>query len=158
MQLHESKVIDHSQQHKVEGMVSIFSVKWTTARLVAEQAIDVVCKKLGKNDKGNTDVTPLQDKLKLPYVLDGLSDSEITRFCDAHIDHSMAINLSDVLLRRCNDVVLGDLDFHTVQVTARHMRGRLEWNERQQKKQLDDLLSHWLPLELRQKLETHSLW
>ena len=158
MQLHESKVIDHSQQHKVEGIVSIFSVKWTTARLVAEQAIDVVCKKLGKNDKGNTDVTPLQDKLKLPYVLNGLSDSEITRFCDAHIDHSMAINLSDVLLRRCNDAVLGDLDFHTAQVVARHMQSRLDWDEKQQQKQLDDLLCHWLPLELRQKFETHSLW
>ena len=158
MQLHESKVIDHSQQHKVEGMVSIFSVKWTTARLVAEQAINLVCKKLGKNDKGNTDVTPLQDKLNLPYGLSGLSDSEITDFCDSHIDHSMAMNLSDVLLRRCNDAVLGDLDFHTAQVVARHMQSRLDWDEEQQQKQLDDLLCHWLPLELRQKFETHSLW
>jgi len=158
MQLHESKVIDHSQNHKVEGLVSIFSVKWTTARLVAEQAIDVICKKLGKNDKGNTGVTPLQDKLNLPYVLSGLSDGEITSFCDAHIEHSMAINLSDVVLRRCNDVVLGSLDFHTLQVVAGHMQARLDWDEEQQKRQLDDLLCHWLPLELRQQFETNSLW
>jgi glycerol-3-phosphate dehydrogenase len=44
----EPRILDHGREAGLEGLVSIIGVKYTTARLVAEQAIDLVFRKLGK--------------------------------------------------------------------------------------------------------------
>ena len=44
-----SLLIDHAREHKVEGLVTLIGVRATTARGMAEKAIDLVFKKLGKN-------------------------------------------------------------------------------------------------------------
>lgn len=57
--LRDSAVVDHRPQG-VDGLVSIFSVRYTTARHTAEQAIDVVCDALGrKAAPSRTAETPL---------------------------------------------------------------------------------------------------
>jgi len=158
LQLHESKIIDHHKEHGIHGVISIFSVKWTTARLVAEQAIDLVCKKLNKPIRGRTETEPLVDKLTLPYRLEGLSAEQIQSFCEAHIQNSMALSLSDILLRRTNDLALGELSFETSKIVAQVMSAYFSWDTKEQEAQLNDLLSNWLPLKLRSNLETQSLW
>jgi glycerol-3-phosphate dehydrogenase len=45
--LRESAVVDH-RQHGIEGLVSIFSVRYTTARHTAERAVDTICQALGR--------------------------------------------------------------------------------------------------------------
>jgi glycerol-3-phosphate dehydrogenase len=45
--LRESAVVDH-RQHGIQGLVSIFSVRYTTARHTAERAVDAVVDGLGK--------------------------------------------------------------------------------------------------------------
>lgn len=42
----EYQVVDHSQQDNVDGIVSVLGAKYTTARAIAEQAIDMVSRKL----------------------------------------------------------------------------------------------------------------
>jgi glycerol-3-phosphate dehydrogenase len=42
------RIIDHEKQHGVEGLTSLVGVKFTTARDVAQKAIDQVCQKLGR--------------------------------------------------------------------------------------------------------------
>ncbi|GJL55798.1 MAG: FAD-dependent oxidoreductase [Nitrospirales bacterium] len=43
-----SVIYDHETMGDVKGMVSVNGVKFTTARAVAEKAVDLVCQKLGK--------------------------------------------------------------------------------------------------------------
>lgn len=43
-----SEVIDHERRQKVGGLISVVGVKFTTARLVAERAVDLVFRKFGK--------------------------------------------------------------------------------------------------------------
>jgi glycerol-3-phosphate dehydrogenase len=43
-----SIVIDHSTEHGLEGLISVIGVRYTTARGVAENAVDLVFKKFGK--------------------------------------------------------------------------------------------------------------
>lgn len=54
-------VIDHQKKDGVSGLISVLGVKYTTARAVAEQAVDVAVDKLGiKTTKCQTQVMPVQ--------------------------------------------------------------------------------------------------
>jgi glycerol-3-phosphate dehydrogenase len=55
-----SLVIDHAQTHQIEGLLTLIGVRYTTARGVAEQAIDRVLAKLGQTPRrSQTAVTPV---------------------------------------------------------------------------------------------------
>lgn len=56
-------VIDHEQTNGVQGLISIAGGKLTTFRLMAQTAADLVCKKLGIERKGITDVVPYEADL-----------------------------------------------------------------------------------------------
>lgn len=43
------RLIDHSQSEGVDGLITVFGVKWTTARDVAEKAVTLAARKLGSN-------------------------------------------------------------------------------------------------------------
>lgn len=45
--LQRHRVMDHAELDGVEGLVSLVGVKYTTARLAAEQVVDLVCRKAG---------------------------------------------------------------------------------------------------------------
>ena len=56
------RLVDHARQHGLKGLVSVVGVKYTTARDVAEKAVDLVCAKLGKRTgRGLSRSTPLVD-------------------------------------------------------------------------------------------------
>lgn len=44
-------LIDHAEEHGIEGIVTITGGKYATARLMAEETVDLVCRKLGNNVK-----------------------------------------------------------------------------------------------------------
>jgi glycerol-3-phosphate dehydrogenase len=44
-----SRIIDHQTENGIKGLVTVIGVKWTTARLVAEKALELARKKLGKH-------------------------------------------------------------------------------------------------------------
>lgn len=55
-----SRIIDHKNEHRLEGLLTLIGVRATTARGMAEKAIDLVFKKFGKNaPKSNTDRIPI---------------------------------------------------------------------------------------------------
>jgi glycerol-3-phosphate dehydrogenase len=55
-----SCLIDHARQHRVDGLITLVGVRATTARGVATQAVDLVCKKLHRRvPKSATAVTPI---------------------------------------------------------------------------------------------------
>ena len=44
----ESRIHDHEREDKIAGLVTVVGVKYTTARSTAQQAVDLVVKKLGR--------------------------------------------------------------------------------------------------------------
>lgn len=55
-----SQVIDHAREDQVEGLVTLIGVRFTTARGMAEKAVDVVFHKLGrKPPRSRTAFTPV---------------------------------------------------------------------------------------------------
>jgi glycerol-3-phosphate dehydrogenase len=53
-------VLDHAARDGVEGFVTITGGKWTTYRLMAEQTVDLVCRKLGTQRACRTADTSLK--------------------------------------------------------------------------------------------------
>jgi glycerol-3-phosphate dehydrogenase len=54
-------VIDHQKKDGISGLISILGVKYTTARVVAEQAMDLAVNQLGmKTKKCQTHMTPVR--------------------------------------------------------------------------------------------------
>ena len=59
--MREGVVIDHQKKGGVSGLISILGVKYTTARVVAEQAMDLAVSKLDtKTQKCQTHTTPVK--------------------------------------------------------------------------------------------------
>jgi glycerol-3-phosphate dehydrogenase len=55
-----SRLLDHAKDFGIEGLITMIGVRATTARGVAEKAIDIVLKKLGrKAPKSKTALTPI---------------------------------------------------------------------------------------------------
>ncbi len=44
-----SQLIDHTREHKIDGLITLIGVRATTARGMAEKAVDLVLNKLGRN-------------------------------------------------------------------------------------------------------------
>ena len=55
-----SRLIDHNREHHLEGLVTLIGVRATTARGMAEKAVDIIINKLGKRTpKSKTEVMPI---------------------------------------------------------------------------------------------------
>jgi glycerol-3-phosphate dehydrogenase len=60
------KLVDHERKDGVKGFVSVLGGKITAYRAVAEQAVDLICGKLGAEAKGSTAQTPLPGAPSVP--------------------------------------------------------------------------------------------
>jgi glycerol-3-phosphate dehydrogenase len=57
----DSVVIDHRKKDGISGLISILGVKYTTARVIAERALDLAVKQLGmRTKKCETHLTPVR--------------------------------------------------------------------------------------------------
>lgn len=74
------KVIDHARKDKILGLVSIVGVKYTMGRRLAEEAIDLVFKKLGTISPpvSKTSQTPVHGGDFHPYGAGGLLNDKTT--------------------------------------------------------------------------------
>jgi glycerol-3-phosphate dehydrogenase len=60
--IREGQVIDHQRESGIDGLITVVGVKYTSARYVAQQAVDIVFRKLNRGTpKCKTQVTPLHD-------------------------------------------------------------------------------------------------
>ena len=109
---------DHEAEDDLPGLVSLQGVKYTTARAVAERAVDLVVRRLGRPAPPcRTAVTPLAQARALSGPLD-----ERARVA---VRDEMALTLSDAVLRRLDlgtagPPAPGDLDA-VVAVLAREL-------------------------------------
>jgi glycerol-3-phosphate dehydrogenase len=87
------RLIDHEREDGTPGLLSVVAVKYTTARAVAESAIGLVARRLGRQVAGcRTADAPLPGLTPA-----GDSLAERTRFV---VREEMALHLDDVVLRR----------------------------------------------------------
>lgn len=149
--LHHSKVIDHKSRDGIDGLISIVSIKWTTARLVAKQATDLAAGKLGNTTRCKTHQTPLpHDELT---DLHSQSDGAAIRdFCDVAIKHDMAVSLADLLTRRTDALMRGKLTAEQIATAGRYMATALNWDNIECDAQWQKLQKLWLAPDLRQQL------
>ncbi|HEV3218073.1 MAG TPA: FAD-dependent oxidoreductase [Vicinamibacterales bacterium] len=90
--LGHSQIIDHAQDG-LPGVMSIVGVKYTTARAVAQQAVDLILKKLRRPA-----VACRTAELELPTA--GIEDAPAGDPMRRAIDVEMAQTLADVVIRR----------------------------------------------------------
>jgi len=150
--LHESKVIDHTPSDGIEGLVSIVSIKWTTARRVAEQCTDVVAKKL-ENTQACMTRHSMIPALACERALAHLNNGDLVEHCKAHINTSMPLTLADFLLRRTDDFITNRLSIRQLALILNPFTSHFEWSHQQQRKELDDLRTAYFSPEVNKVIQ-----
>ena len=141
-----STIIDHAHEHGVEGVLSVSGVKFTTARSVAERAIDIACRKL--NRRTSTSRTA-RTRLRMlgPALIENayagrevLEDPSAMRDAVARaVREEMACTLADVVLARTDLAIAGMPPPHLLHTCARHMAELLGWDQRRTTRELRQL-------------------
>jgi glycerol-3-phosphate dehydrogenase len=105
------RLTDHEDADGVAGLVSVVPAKYTTARAVAEAAVDVVARRLGRAAAAcRTAVTPLPEVAPEPA-------------------EEMALHLTDAVLRRLDLGAGGPPPPEAVAPVAAEMAARLGWDD-----------------------------
>jgi len=116
-----SLVVDHEKEDGVPGLVSLLGAKLTTARAVAERAVDLVCARLGRAEPGRSADEPLAHARPVTSPL-----AEAAR--QAARDE-MALHLDDALLRRLDLATAGRPAAGDVEAVAVALAAELGWNQ-----------------------------
>jgi len=126
-----ARIIDHEHDDGIAGLMSMVGVKWTTARLVAQQAVNQLFVKLQRRDlvrlepltqcNLNDHATINQDRL-VPDC--AASEAEFGRAARGE----MAMRLSDAVMRRTNLWLSRQLDRMTLRRAALAMAAVHGWS------------------------------
>jgi glycerol-3-phosphate dehydrogenase len=116
-----SRVVDHERADGTRGLVSLLSVKLTTARAVAERAVDVALERLGRPRVAcRTALTPLPEARPLA--------GELEERARAAVRDEMALSLSDAVLRRLDLGTAGAPAPGQLAVVSETMARELGWD------------------------------
>jgi glycerol-3-phosphate dehydrogenase len=121
------RVLDHGRAGGIRRLFSVEGIKYTTARRVAERAVDQVFASFGRQSpRCLTSVTPLDTggRRDVRYV----------------VREEMAIKLADIVFRRTS---LGDApgpDRAAVETTAQVAGAELGWNAARQQAEVEDVM------------------
>lgn len=96
-------VIDHTERDGLRGFVTVVGGKLTTCRLMAEQAVDVVCRQLGVSARGTTADEPLPVPESSPRHYHQLS---------ARVERQEHGELPGALICECEVVTRSQLEAH----------------------------------------------
>ena len=129
--LGRSRIIDHAQAG-TSDLISIVGVKYTTARVVAERAVDLILRKLSRPAPPcRTAVTVLPDS--------ALDDRDPADPVAHAIRQEMAHTLSDVVIRRSGLGAAGKPADSVVNDAANRMQTMLGWSEERKTREMDAL-------------------
>lgn len=139
--LHASKVVQHESVDGVQGVISIVSIKWTTARLVAEQTVDAILALWNDKRACRTREQAIPDYSTMPHEAGELDDASLRKFVLTHIVQTQAQGLGDIVLRRTNDLALGKLNAKQVKVIALTLAEHFQWTPEQMSNEVASLLA-----------------
>lgn len=119
--LTRSRLVDHDAEDNVPGLLTIVAAKFTTARAIAEQAVDLVAERLERPPvPSRTATTPLPEA----RLLDGPL-REGVRFA---VQKEMALSLEDVVLRRLDLGTAGEPSGEDVGAVASVLAHEFGWD------------------------------
>ena len=148
---HEAKIFDHAGAG-AHGLFSVLSIKWTTARLVAEQVVDKLFEARGETVNCKTRTEPIPNYVDMPDRLAGLSLEEIQKFVEIHVARTQAAQFDDIVFRRTNDLLtaeIGPQEFYGVLDTLADI---FEWSSEVKLRQLKQVLERLHPSSYRDTL------
>jgi glycerol-3-phosphate dehydrogenase len=115
------RIVDHEREDGTSGFISILSVKYTTARAAAEEAVDLALRRLGgAAERGRAEGSGL------PWarLLDGPLEA---RARQAARDE-MALHVGDAVLRRLDLGTAGPPPLDEVETVAASLAAELGWS------------------------------
>lgn len=134
---------DHSDAHGVRGVISALGVKYTTARLVAERAVDRAAAQIGRGE--TTDyparTAALPDPGRAPA---DPADPRLSEQVRRAVTEEMAMTLADVAIRRTTFAETGRLGnagtglLHAIAAVAAK---ELDWSEERRRAEIDAVSS-----------------
>lgn len=123
---------DHEAEDGLPGLLSMQGVKYTTARSVAERAVDLVLRRLGRTPVAcRTASTPLPRARALEGCLEGRTREAVRE--------EMALTLADAVLRRLDLGTAGPPPGEDLAAVCRVMAAELGWDERREQRERDAL-------------------
>lgn len=143
-----ARVIDHGQEHGIQGLVSVLGIKWTTSRLMGERAARKAAALLNRVEgeaAARSLPTPRSDWLQAigqsnpalsRPVVDDLPVSGTQIVYAAR--HEKACHLSDAVMRRQPLYLSASLDQAALQQMARWMGAELQWSEERMRSEVED--------------------
>jgi glycerol-3-phosphate dehydrogenase len=116
-----SRVVDHAGEGGAAGLVSLLTAKYTTARAVAERAVDLAFERLGRPRAAcRTATTPLPKARPLEGPLDERARTAVR--------DEMALSLADAVLRRLDLGTAGAPPAAELAVVSGTMARELGWD------------------------------
>jgi glycerol-3-phosphate dehydrogenase len=112
---------DHGQEDGLAGLVTVQGVKYTTARLVAARAVDLVARRLGRPGPPGR---PAGEPLARARVLTGPLEERAREA----VRDEMALTLADAVLRRLDLGTAGRPAAGDLETVARVLCGELGWD------------------------------
>ncbi len=130
--LGQSRIIDHGKGGHLPELMSIVGVKYTTARIVAERAVDLLLSKLGRAPVACRTAVTL-----LPGA--GLEQGEPGDPVAHAVHEEMAQTLADVVIRRTGLGAAGKPADSVMNDVAVRMQEMLRWSDQRKADELDAL-------------------
>ncbi|MDB4308075.1 glycerol-3-phosphate dehydrogenase/oxidase [Gammaproteobacteria bacterium] len=155
----QAEIIDHGLEDDTEGFISVIGVKYTTARLVAEKAVDLIYQKKGvRPPPCTTKFSALPgaktDKLHPLFPTYGKFADDLAALYPEHTANSvqatfvacctyalrseMAIKLEDLVLRRTNLAREGRLSNRLFEQAADLMATTFNWSNAHKQTEIDN--------------------
>lgn len=144
-----SLVYDYEKDFNTKGLLSIKSVKYTTAPVIAETVIKNIRKKI-KPSSSNFPVRNIDEEKINQNV-----DSSILISDDPHITsvdvvnsvrNEMACTLQDVVIRRTGIGMLKSPSFESIVTAADIMAEELGWDENKKSEEIESVMKIYSPL------------
>jgi len=136
------RIVDHQSRDGIPGLLSVVGVKWTTARIVAEQCVQLICEKLEHSPTASAEADRQlvsAGTRSAPASGTGLVDDVRVTGEDIAFAarNEMAVNLTDAVFRRTPLGLSRGLDARVIAQCAELMRGELKWSEAETRRQVD---------------------
>lgn len=141
-------ILDHEKYHGLSGLFSARGSKYTEARIVAQETVDLAIKKIGKSFRPSiTESTPLYcaEFNKFGHDVNNQinDDTLIKTQIEYAIKEEMAQKLTDVIFRRTNLGLNFENLHNNLNEYSRIMAKELNWDESRIKKEEDEVLSRF---------------
>jgi glycerol-3-phosphate dehydrogenase len=120
--LGQSRIIDHGRGGTLPELISIVGVKYTTARVVAERAVDLIVQKLGRP------ASPCRTADTI-FPGAGMDDRDPSDAIAYAVQEEMAHSLMDVVVRRTGLGALGYPGDDVAGNIARRMQQLMGWSD-----------------------------